>query len=32
MLDAYTQAEAKTPELEDKYLKLVESYEQQVAA
>ena len=32
MLDAYTQAETKTPELEDKYLKLVESYEQQVAA
>jgi len=32
MLDAYAQAEAKTPELEEKYLKLVEGYEQQAAA
>ena len=32
MYDAYTQAEAKTPELEDKYRKLVDGYEQQVSA
>lgn len=32
MLDAYARAEAKTPELEEKYLKLVERYEQQAAA
>ena len=32
MLDAYAQAEAKTPELENKYLLLVEGYEQQAAA
>ena len=32
MLEAYAQAEAKTPELEDKYRKLVEGYEQQFAA
>ncbi len=31
MLDAYAQAEAKTPQLEEKYLKLVEGYEQQTA-
>lgn len=28
MLSAYARAEAKTPELEEKYLKLVENYEQ----
>lgn len=32
MLEAYAQAESKTPELEEKYRKLVEGYEQQVAA
>ena len=32
MLDAYVDAEAKTPGLEEKYLKLVEGYEQQSAA
>ncbi len=32
MLDAYAEAEATTPELERKYLKLVEGYEQQSAA
>jgi hemerythrin-like domain-containing protein len=32
MLDAYAQAEAKTPELENKYLLMVEGYEQQTAA
>ena len=32
MLNAYDRAEGKTPGLEDKYRKLVESYEQQVAA
>ncbi len=32
MLAAYARAEAKTPQLEEKYLKLVERYEQQVAA
>ena len=32
MLDAYDSAEAKTPDLEDRYRKLVEIYEQQVAA
>lgn len=32
MLQAYRQAEAKTPELEKKYLQQVERYEQQAAA
>lgn len=32
MLDAYDSSEAKTPGLEDRYRKLVEIYEQQVAA
>ncbi len=32
MLDAYAQAEARTPELEMKYLNMVEGYEQQSAA
>lgn len=32
MLEAYAQAEAKTPQLEEKYLKLVERYEQQAGA
>ena len=32
MIDAYARAEARTPELEEKYLKLVEGYEQQSAA
>ncbi|PLX79961.1 MAG: cation-binding protein [Desulfuromonas sp.] len=32
MLNAYGSAEAKTPGLEDKYRKLVESYEQQATA
>ena len=32
MLQAYQQAEAKTPGLEEKYLKLVVKYEQQAAA
>ena len=32
MLDAYAQAEVKTPELENKYLLMVEGYEQQTAA
>lgn len=32
MLAAYAEAEAKTPGLEEKYLKLVEGYEQQSAA
>jgi hemerythrin-like domain-containing protein len=32
MLEAYEQAEAKTPELEEKYQRLVESYEVQAAA
>ena len=32
MLSAYDQAEAKTPELEQKYVQLVEGYERQAAA
>jgi len=32
MLDAYARAEQKTPELEKKYVRLVESYEQQAVA
>jgi len=32
MLDAYAQAETKTPALENKYLLMVEGYEQQTAA
>lgn len=32
MLRAYGQAEAKTPELEEKYVRMVESYEAQAAA
>lgn len=32
MLLAYTQAEVKTPGLEEKYLRLVEAYEAQIAA
>jgi len=32
MLDAYSRAEQKTPELEKKYVRLVESYEQQAVA
>ncbi len=32
MLKAYAQAEAQTPELEEKYRRLVESYEQQAVA
>lgn len=32
MLDAYAAAEAKTPDLEEKYRQLVESYEQQEVA
>ncbi|MBW6510617.1 MAG: hemerythrin domain-containing protein [Desulfuromonadaceae bacterium] len=32
MLEAYAQAEAKIPHLEEKYLKLVERYEQQAGA
>lgn len=32
MLEAYGRAEAKTPDLEEKYRQLVESYEQQIAA
>ena len=32
MLDAYTRAAQRTPELEKKYIRLVESYEQQAVA
>ncbi len=32
MLDAYAQAEAKTPGLAERYIRLIESYEEQTAA